>query len=356
MNTNNCLLATDSHNTSSEITHLSNHLHPLNNSFNYNTCSVFHSTNATADNRDPHHTPGGPATLTSQSSQSVSRPSTTILRPRMPFKVAAFNVRTLQPFDQQVALARTMESLSIDVCCVSETRIQDPSVVLQLKSPTSPPFHLRLSGDAVASASGLAGVGVALSNRAEAALLDWIPVNSRLCAIRIEGSCRVSSKRPDKRNLFIVSAYAPTDCSSAAIKDEFYYQLHDLLLKARRTDVVMLAGDMNAQVGLLSSDEVRLGGPHGLNKPRTDNGGRLLDICAAHQLFLVSTNFRHSVRRSATWRPPNPNQSWTQIDHIAISYRWRGSVQNCRSYWSTCLDSDHALVCSNVVFRYGGQP
>ena len=70
----------------------------------------------------------------------------------------------------------------------------------------------------------------------------------------------------------------------------------------------------------------------------------------------MSTNFRHSTRRSATWRPPDPSQRWTQIDHIAISYRWRGCVQNCRSYWSTSVDSDHALVCSDVVFRYGGHP
>ena len=253
-------------------------------------------------------------------------------------------MRTLLQSGQQLALACTLGSLSIDVCCVSETRIQDPSIVLRLKSPTSSPFHLRLSGDAAASASGLAGVGIALSSKAEAALLDWIPINSRLCAVRIEGSCRVSNRRPGKRNLFAVSTYAPTNCSSAAVKDEFYSQLHNLLLKARGTDVVMLAGDLNAQVGILSSDEARLGGLHGLNRPRTDNGERLLDVCAAHQLFLVSTNFRHPARRNSTWRPPDPSQSWTQIDHIAISYRWRGCVKNCRSYWSTSVGSDHALV------------
>ena len=53
----------------------------------------------------------------------------------------------------------------------------------------------------------------------------------------------------------------------------------------------MQPGDMNAQVGLLSSEKVRFGGLYSLNKPRTDNGGRLLDTCAAHQLFLVSTIF-----------------------------------------------------------------
>uniref|UniRef100_A0A183BFS6 DUF2599 domain-containing protein n=1 Tax=Echinostoma caproni TaxID=27848 RepID=A0A183BFS6_9TREM len=32
-----------------------------------------------------------------------------------------------------------------------------------------------------------------LSVKAERSLLDWIPVNSRLCAVRLDGSVRVNS-------------------------------------------------------------------------------------------------------------------------------------------------------------------
>nr|CAH8875878.1 unnamed protein product [Trichobilharzia regenti] len=138
------------------------------------------------------------------------------------------------------------------------------------------------------------------------------------------------------------------------MKDEFYYQLSDLLKQAGRRDIVVLAGDLNAQVGRLSSEENRLGGQWGLHGRRSDNGDRLLQLCADHNLFLASTNFRHSHRRSATWRPPSAKQAWTQIDHIAVSFRWRGCIQDCRSFWSTCLDSDHALVCAKFVLRFGG--
>ena len=50
-----------------------------------------------------------------------------------------------------------------------------------------------------------------------------------------------------------------------------------------------------------------------------------------------------------------PSQPWTQIDHVAISYRWRGSLEDCRSYWSTCVDSDHALVRARVNLRLTGR-
>ena len=136
-----------------------------------------------------------------------------LLRPRCPFNLATFNVRTLMRIGQQASLARTLETLAIDVCCIQETRIQDPSYILRLTSQITPnaKFQLRLSGDPEASASGQAGVGIALSPRAEAALLDWIPVDSRLCAVRLEGACKVNRRSTDKRNLFVICAYAPTD-------------------------------------------------------------------------------------------------------------------------------------------------
>ena len=53
--------------------------------------------------------------------------------------MATFNVRTLKQAGQQAALALTLDSLGIDVCCISETRIQDASIVTEL---TVPLYHL----------------------------------------------------------------------------------------------------------------------------------------------------------------------------------------------------------------------
>ncbi|CAH8656790.1 unnamed protein product [Schistosoma margrebowiei] len=287
-----------------------------------------------------------------------TRTEAVFLKPRAPFKLDAFNVRTFMHVGQQIGLATSLESLNIDVCCLSETRIQDSGEVLQIRSPSVASkslFYVRLSGDPVTSSSGLAGVGVALSARAEAALVDWIPINSRLCAVRLESSIKVRRNRREKRCLFVISAYNPTDCSPDAIKDEFHHQLTVLLQKVRSTDIVVLARDLNAHIGRLGTEESRLGGRCGLVGHKSDNGDRLLQRCTDHNLFLASTNFRHSHRRCATWRPPSAYQAWTQIDHIAISYRWRGCVQDCLPFWSTYLDSDHVLVCANLALLFSGQ-
>ena len=278
-----------------------------------------------------------------------------LFRPRCSVYVAAFNVRTLKQAGQQAAFARTLDSLNIDVCCVSETRIQDSSTVIELNAPAvSSTFRLRTSGDAEAAAAGYAGVGVVLSERAEKCLRDWIPVNSRLCAVRLATSVKASRNRMVNRCLFIVSAYAPTDCSSDAMKDQFYDDLRGLLRLARSSDIIVVAGDLNAQVGSLSSSEAKLGGRLELRSERTDNGERLLQLCGDLGLFLCSTNFRNNKKHLATWRSPISGRPATQIDHIAVSYRWRGSITDCRSIWNTCVDSDHAIVRSRFCLRFSG--
>ncbi|KER31489.1 hypothetical protein T265_02262 [Opisthorchis viverrini] len=277
----------------------------------------------------------------------------TFLYPRDPFYIGAFNFRTLCQIGKQAVLAETLYSLEIDVCCVSETRIQDPSVVLHLRTPRMNSalshFSLRVSGDPEAMTRGIYGVGVALSPRAERALLDWIPVNSRLCAVRLSSSIKINASRHKKRCLFVVSAYAPTDCSSDAEKDTFYRELSGLIRQAKSTDTVILAGDMDAQVGRLNSLESHLGGRFGVNARRTDNADRLLQLCADHELFLASTNFHHKLSHHVTW--------WAStFGHVAISHRWRATIQDFRSFWGTPLDSDHTMVDARLTVRFPSGP
>ena len=118
--------------------------------------------------------------------------------------------------------------------------------------------------------------------------------------------------------------------------------------------MAVVAGDCNAQLGQLSTPELSLGGRFTPGSKRTDNGDRLLHLCSKHGLFLANTNFRHKKIPSATWRSPNPEHPWIQLDQIAISRNWRGCIQDCRSYWSTPLDSDHALVLARFVPKFSG--
>ncbi|KER22536.1 hypothetical protein T265_09401 [Opisthorchis viverrini] len=67
----------------------------------------------------------------------------------------------------------------------------------------------------------------------------------------------------------------------------------------------------------------------------------------------ADANKLHDLRH-LTDKSPVSSRPQTQIDHIAISYRWRGSITDCRSFWNTFVDSDHALVRSRFALRFPG--
>ncbi|TNN18187.1 Craniofacial development protein, partial [Schistosoma japonicum] len=278
---------------------------------------------------------------------------------------------------RNVIPAMTLESRSIDICCISETCIQDPSTVIRLTSPCenkeSARFTLRVSVDLTSTTRGLAGVGIALILKAEQALLDWIPTDrqksscdnyrgisltnivSKILALII---LRRLTKAHEEQTRENQGGFRPgRDCidqiftfrqvlehshtfrrpTIAVLLDlKFNSKLTDLLQKARRSDIVIMAGDLNAQVGRLSENERHLGGCYGVTAQRTDNGDRLLQLCSDNGLFLANTNFRHKEKHLLTWRPPKSSQ------------------QDCRSFWGTCLDSDHALVRARICLRLTG--
>ncbi|KER24147.1 hypothetical protein T265_14483 [Opisthorchis viverrini] len=83
--------------------------------------------------------------------------SKSVFKPRQPVYLATFNVRSLKQAGRQMAVARMLDSLCIDVCCLSETRMQDASTVIELTAPSlSSRFRLHTSGDAEAAVAGYA--------------------------------------------------------------------------------------------------------------------------------------------------------------------------------------------------------
>ena len=203
---------------------------------------------------------------------------------------------------------------------------------------------LHLSGDDTASVVGRAGVGIAFRNRTEMALLDLIPVISRIYAARFSTSVKFKQNRSRNRTLFVISFYAATNSSEDAANDDFYDELNLLLNMRQSSDIVLVAGDFNAQLDELSTSKLGLGGHLTLGFKRTDNEDRLLHLCSTLGLFLANSNFRYKKIHRVTWRSANPEHPWIQLDHIVISRIWRGCIQSCRSYWSTLLDSVPTLA------------
>ncbi|VDP70452.1 unnamed protein product [Echinostoma caproni] len=77
----------------------------------------------------------------------------------------------------------------------------------------------------------------------------------------------------------------------------------------------------------------------------TNRGCRALFLAGGVKSVL--TIFSHKKRHRIIWRPQISSQRWTQTDHIAINHRCQGPIEVCRSYRSTSVDTDHAMLQSH---------
>lgn len=91
-----------------------------------------------------------------------------------------------------------LETLKIDVFCVSGTSIKDPTSAIVLRTPDPTWIShsiLRVSGDPILRARVRAGIQIALGTKPDGALLDSIPLHSRLYAVRPDGSVHINNSR-----------------------------------------------------------------------------------------------------------------------------------------------------------------
>ena len=114
-------------------------------------------------------------------------------------------------------------------------------------------------------------------------------------------------------------------------------------------DIVILLGDLNAKIG---DDNVGLNsvmGRHGTGV-RNENGGMFIDLCMNYNLVIGGSLFPHKDIHKATWVAPN-QRTFNQIDHIAISKKWRRSLLDVRSYRGADVASDHHLVVAQLRLK-----
>ncbi|KAG7507515.1 hypothetical protein JOB18_036752 [Solea senegalensis] len=80
------------------------------------------------------------------------------------------------------------------------------------------------------------------------------------------------------------------------------------------------------------------------------NGELFVDFCSLNDLVIDGTLFPHKESHKVTWRSPNGSVE-NQIDHIAISRRWRETLQDCRIKRSADVGSDHYLLLATCRVR-----
>jgi hypothetical protein len=225
---------------------------------------------------------------------------------------------------------RELSRLNVDIAALQETRLADNGTIRETnytfywqgKSPDQPRQH---------------GVGFAVKNTLVSFTELPTAGTERILTLRLS-----TSSGP----VNILSVYAPTLCSTAEEKDEFYQALDEAISRWPSTEGLYLLGDFNARVGADHKAWPTCLGSFGRGKIN-ENGQRLLELLCHHGLCVTNTFFKCKEIHQVSWRHPR-SRHWHQLDLVITRRADIGCVLLTRSYHSADCDTDHALVASKV--------
>eukprot|EP00112_Aurelia_sp_Birch-Aquarium-sp1_P017361 Seg4013.3 transcript_id=Seg4013.3/GoldUCD/mRNA.D3Y31 product="Craniofacial development protein 2" protein_id=Seg4013.3/GoldUCD/D3Y31 len=182
------------------------------------------------------------------------------------------------------------------------------------------------------------GVAVILNKRVAGAVLGYKPVNGRIISLRLQGH---------PVNYTIIQVYSPTTYAEVQEIEEFYDKLQQVIDTTAKGDTLFIIGDFNAKVG--EKEELGIVGKYGLGN-RNNAGERLIELCAANDLFITNTFFPQPKRRRYTWISPNGRYR-NQIDYILCIKRWRSAMQVAKTLPGADCGTDHQLLISKIRIR-----
>ena len=142
----------------------------------------------------------------------------------------------------------------------------------------------------------------------------------------------------------VVQCYAPTNEATSEEKEAFYGLLEATLHKIRQSDIIIIMGDFNAKIGDDNQGLQHVMGRHDLGRyslgKRNENGDIFIELCANYDLIIGGSLFPHKDIHKPPWVAPN-YRTINQIDHMAISKKWRRSPLDVRGYRGADVASDH---------------
>ncbi|VDM00861.1 unnamed protein product [Schistocephalus solidus] len=137
--------------------------------------------------------------------------------------------------------------------------------------------------------------------------------------------------------------------SSDAAKDEFYEDLHAVLVTVPQEDMLIVLGDFNARVGTDHAAWQGMLGPHSLGSCN-DNSLLLLRTSAEHRFLLTNTFSRLPTREKARWMHPR-SRRWHPLDYFLVQRRDRQDVLVTKVIRDADGWTDHRLVISQMRLR-----
>ena len=242
----------------------------------------------------------------------------------------SFNVRTLNRIGQLPELTASAVEHKIDIICIQEHRYTHTKDIK---------YHETGNGWMLVTVSAwknsvnasVGGVGMLIGPRALKTLNDIERIQPRMMAATFNGNPKA----------MIISCYSPTNVSEETELVTFYEELSSLVRSIPKHNLLVIGGDMNAQIGKNRNNK------YSLHNTSNRDGQHLIDFMIENRLTCLNTNFQK--REGKLWTHTYANKSKAQIDYLFINRKWKNSAMNCEAY-STFegVSSDHRIVTAKI--------
>ena len=124
----------------------------------------------------------------------------------------------------------------------------------------------------------------------------------------------------------IIYYYSPTNVGEETELVVFYDELSPLVRSIPKHNMLVISGDMNAQIGKKGNNI------YNLHNTSNRNGQHLTDFMIENRLTYLNRNYQK--REGKLWTYTYTSNSKAQIDHAFINKKWKNSAMNCEAYSS----------------------
>ena len=253
-----------------------------------------------------------------------------LLKCKQTIQIVIFNVRTLNRIGQLPELTASAVEHKIDIICIQEhqyTHTED----IKYHETGNGWMLVTVSAWKNSVNASVGGVGMLIGPRVIKTLNSIERIQPRMMAATFNGNPKAT----------IISCYSPTNVSEETKLVTFYEELSSLVHSIPKHNLLVIGGDMNAQI------EKNRNNKYSLHNTSNRNGQHLIDFMIENRLTCLNTNFQK--KEGKLWTYTYANKSKAQIDYVFINKKWKNSAMNWEAYSSfEGVSSDHRRVTAKI--------
>ena len=266
-----------------------------------------------------------------QATDSLIHQKPKFLKSSKNIHISTFNIRTFKSDCQSSELVASVIEHDIDIICIQEYRLYHKDIDIKYNILNYGWTLVTASSWKNKSNSSIGGIGLLLSPSAIKSLINVEKISPRIITANFNGNPITT----------VVSCYSSTNVSDEDDVSEFYNNMSSFTRYVPKHNVLIIAGDFNAYLGIDHDNKFAY-------HTETNRNGYLLDHFIIEN-GLKSLNNKFQKKSGKLWTHTHPNGFKSQLDYIIVNNKWINSARNCEAYNTfEGVYSDHRIVTATL--------